>query len=152
MPTPDPFAPLEIVLVDPQCRDEALADEMDFEKYAETRDPELIKERPGTRALRFRLTPITRTFLIEKVDAQEAGSMRWAMAVMGGCHSFVDERGEKHESPTYPVKGDTPQRMAPAKWITGELLDVIPIEGVYEIGREVRRRAALPKPRTPRSD
>lgn len=146
---PDPFAPLEVVLAESSCWDDALDPEMDVAKYLETYDPALIKELPGRRARRFRLGGITRPFLIDVVDSCSSDRQRWAAAAMAACHSFVDAAGQRHDAQTHQVKGDT-QRVAGPKWIT-RLMDEVGAEGAYAVGRAARWKAGLPKPPPPPS-
>src|SRR5881227_897095 len=94
----DPLAPLPIVLIGGACRDPALDPEMDLEAYARERDPALIREQPGAKALRFVVGKISRPFMLDVVDSCERESSRNMMAFMAACHAYEDAAGNVHKA------------------------------------------------------
>ncbi len=140
----DPFVPLEIVLVDRDCRDRALDEEMDTARYEKERDPALIVERTGCTAMRFRIGRIARSFLMEHVESAKSHPERCMLALLAACHQYTDEHGKAHTADT--IESVYKQRLAADAWIE-EIGDLVGSVGLMEIGRVALARARLPKAR-----
>lgn len=143
----DPLKPIDVVLVEPFCRDPALDPEMDLEAYRAERRSELIKERPGMKAARFRVGPIMRTYLAEKIGGMAGEDGRNTLAFLAAVHAYVDASGTAHRAETNTGAYDQP--IATPAWLD-EVANEFGMDAVRELGRVARVRAELPKARAAR--
>lgn len=143
----DPLSPIDVVLVEPFCRDPALDPAMDLDAYRAERRAEHIKELPGQKAARFRVGLLDRAFLAEKIEGMASETARNTMAFLAACHRVTDAEGHEHKADVQPGAYDQP--MATPAWLN-EVADRYGMDAVYELGRVARVRAALPKARAAR--
>jgi hypothetical protein len=138
-----PTGPLSIVLVAPDSRSEALDPSMDFAKYAETRDPALIKEKPGMRAPRFNISPIKRVPFIENIDTCSTHVVKCEVAFAWACHE-IDKGDGNSLKPDAADITTMPNgtKVAGGEWIE-KVADEFGVPAIYEVGHVIYQRAKL---------
>lgn len=137
----NPTGPITVVRINRESRDPALDDKMDFEKYADTRDPSLIKEKDGQRATRFELTPLDAIFCAEYVDSKLTIPQQNMMAFLASCHAYTLPSGNVVRA---DVKvGAYGQPMASMEWAR-EVAARFGITTMYELGHVTWTRTRLP--------
>lgn len=137
----NPAGTLSVVACNPEARDPALDDSMDVRAYEQTRDPALIKERTGMRAVRYDLSALDVVFVAEHIDSRLSPSAMQKAAFLASCHVFTDASGERHVAKTKP--GAYGQPIADDDWFR-KVAAVCGLFGVYELGSVAWLRSRLP--------
>lgn len=138
----NPLGTLTVVRVNGFARDPALADDMDLKTYDDTRDPALIREKPGHTAARFELSPLDAMFVAEHIDSARSDSMRQMNAFLASCHAYTKPTGERVSAKVTPAAYG--QAVADVEWVR-EIASQFGMSTVYELGALAWFRTRLPR-------
>ncbi len=139
----DPTKPLIVVLTS----DPALAPEMNVIEYIATREPDLIKERQGMKAVRFQLVPIPRPQLIwiDEQFTQPLSRYRWAL--LASLREIVNAAGKIIPAPKLNhvlSPGEDAWTYAPGTWFE-QISKTWGQDAAYLLGKMAHDYASLPE-------
>lgn len=139
----DPFADFDVVLINSHNPDRALDyDAMRLDEYIRTRDPELIVEKTGMRAARFRVSRLPWRFA-GFLRSLPVGHVRDCATFAAACHAITLASGAP-VVPKLPEANADGIRQAPDAWLD----DVVVKHGfgpfaIYEVAQVIREFSAL---------
>ena len=137
----DPFVILPVVSIeDPALDTDAMGD--DLAAYATTRDPALLKIKPGAKPTTFQVRGLSVGYLAGVVES-ERGKMRALLAVLGAVHEVETYDGRVLQ-PEKVTTGAFKQKIADDTWLN-LLRDEVGFDALEEIGLVAISRAKLPK-------
>ena len=141
----NPIGTLTVVRINPLSRDPALLvdgdDAMDLRAYADTRDPKLIREKAGMRAVRFEMSPLDAIFVGEHIDSKPTDSERSMMTFLSSCLAYTDEKNQRVVATTRA--GAYGQPMADEKWIRS-FVATFGMSTLYELAAVAWMRTRVP--------